>query len=101
MTAQIDGLKNFARTVQTNQIAWFWQPSFIDPWVDTMNAFGSYKNNLWASAAPIILKPNKKPSRPLTASSANDAGAPVITVFLNAWITPVTSFRLNSDTKTR
>jgi membrane-associated phospholipid phosphatase len=37
MTAQIDGVKNFARTVQTNQIAWFWQPSFIDPWVDTMN----------------------------------------------------------------
>ncbi len=37
MTAQIDGVKNFARTVQTSQIAWFWQPSFIDPWVDTMN----------------------------------------------------------------
>jgi membrane-associated phospholipid phosphatase len=37
MTAQIDGLKTFARTVQTSQIAWFWQPSFIDPWVDTVN----------------------------------------------------------------
>jgi membrane-associated phospholipid phosphatase len=37
MIAQIDGLKNFARTVQTNQIAWFWQPSFIDPWIDTTN----------------------------------------------------------------
>jgi len=37
MTAQIDGVTNFQRTTQTNRIAWFWQPSFIDPWVDTMN----------------------------------------------------------------
>src|SRR5207244_2722319 len=36
MTAQLDGVK-FAHTVQTNRIEWFWQPSFIDPWVDTMN----------------------------------------------------------------
>lgn len=37
MTAQVDGVKNFQRTAQTNRVAWFWQPSFIDPWVDAMN----------------------------------------------------------------
>jgi membrane-associated phospholipid phosphatase len=37
LTVQVDGVKNFARTVPTNHIAWFWQPSFIDPWIDTTN----------------------------------------------------------------
>ncbi len=36
-SAQVDGVKNFAHTVQTSHIAWFWQPSFIDPWIDTTN----------------------------------------------------------------
>jgi membrane-associated phospholipid phosphatase len=38
MAAEVDQVKSFQRTVQTNRIAWFWQPSFIDPWIDTMNA---------------------------------------------------------------
>ena len=37
MSAQIEGVKNFDRTTQRNRIALFWQPSFIDPWIDTMN----------------------------------------------------------------
>ena len=36
MKAQIEGVKNFDRTTQRNRIAFFWQPSFIDPWIDTI-----------------------------------------------------------------
>jgi membrane-associated phospholipid phosphatase len=31
---QVDAVKQFARTVATNHTAWFWQPSFTDPWID-------------------------------------------------------------------
>jgi membrane-associated phospholipid phosphatase len=37
MKTQIEGVKNFDRTTQRNRIALLWQPSFIDPWIDTMN----------------------------------------------------------------
>jgi membrane-associated phospholipid phosphatase len=37
MAAQIAGVKDFDRTVDTTRIAWVWQASFIDPWVDTVN----------------------------------------------------------------
>jgi membrane-associated phospholipid phosphatase len=37
MNAQIEGVKNFERTTQRNRIALVWQPSFIDPWIDTIN----------------------------------------------------------------
>jgi membrane-associated phospholipid phosphatase len=30
-------VKNFTRTNATNHSAWFWQPSFITPWLDTVN----------------------------------------------------------------
>lgn len=39
MTAQIQEVKQFNRTVDTNRIAWVWQASFIDPWIDTVNRF--------------------------------------------------------------
>jgi membrane-associated phospholipid phosphatase len=39
MTAQLQGVKQFNRTVDTNRTAWVWQASFIDPWVDTVNRF--------------------------------------------------------------
>jgi membrane-associated phospholipid phosphatase len=35
--AQVATVKNFARTNATNHSAWFWQPSFITPWLDTVN----------------------------------------------------------------
>jgi len=35
--AQVAAVKNFARTNSTNHSAWFWQPSFITPWLDTVN----------------------------------------------------------------
>jgi hypothetical protein len=34
---QVAIVKNFARTNTTNHSAWFWQPSFITPWLDTVN----------------------------------------------------------------
>jgi membrane-associated phospholipid phosphatase len=37
MNLQISGLKTFPRTTETNHTAWFWQPTFVDPWVDTAN----------------------------------------------------------------
>jgi membrane-associated phospholipid phosphatase len=37
--AQVDGMKQFARTVDSNHTAWFWQPSFIDPWIDLATRF--------------------------------------------------------------
>ena len=39
MNALVAGVKSFPATVQTNHIAWFWQPSFIDPWIDIANQF--------------------------------------------------------------
>jgi membrane-associated phospholipid phosphatase len=35
--AQVAAVKNFARTNATNHSAWFWQPAFITPWLDTVN----------------------------------------------------------------
>lgn len=35
--AQVAGVKDFVRTNATNHSAWFWQPSFITPWLDTVN----------------------------------------------------------------
>lgn len=36
--AQVAAVKNFARTNATNHSAWFWQPAFITPWLDTVNS---------------------------------------------------------------
>jgi len=36
--AQVAAVKNFARTNTTNHSAWFWQPSFVLPWLDTVNS---------------------------------------------------------------
>jgi membrane-associated phospholipid phosphatase len=36
--AQVASVKNLSRTNATNHSAWFWQPSFITPWLDTVNA---------------------------------------------------------------
>ncbi len=36
--AQVSTVKNFVRTNATNHSAWFWQPSFITPWLDTVNS---------------------------------------------------------------
>jgi membrane-associated phospholipid phosphatase len=35
--AQVAIVKNLARTNATNHSAWFWQPSFLTPWLDTVN----------------------------------------------------------------
>jgi membrane-associated phospholipid phosphatase len=35
--AQIAMVKNFARTNASNHSAWFWQPSFLGPWLDNLN----------------------------------------------------------------
>jgi len=35
--AQIAIVKNFARTNASNHSAWFWQPAFITPWLDTVH----------------------------------------------------------------
>ena len=34
---QVGIVKNFARTNATNHSAWFWQPAFITPWLDTVH----------------------------------------------------------------
>jgi membrane-associated phospholipid phosphatase len=47
--AQVAGVKNFARTNTTNHSAWFWQPSFINPWLDTVNA-EIFQNHLDSNA---------------------------------------------------
>jgi membrane-associated phospholipid phosphatase len=36
-TAQYADVKNQTRTNATNHSAWFWQPSFIAPWLDTVH----------------------------------------------------------------
>jgi membrane-associated phospholipid phosphatase len=35
--ALVAAVKNFTRTNTTNHSAWFWQPSFLLPWLDTVN----------------------------------------------------------------
>jgi membrane-associated phospholipid phosphatase len=35
--AQVAIVKNFPRTNASNHSAWFWQPAFITPWLDTVN----------------------------------------------------------------
>jgi membrane-associated phospholipid phosphatase len=35
--AQVAIVKDFVRTNATNHSAWFWQPSFLTPWLDTVN----------------------------------------------------------------
>jgi membrane-associated phospholipid phosphatase len=35
--AQVATVKAFVRTNVTNHSAWFWQPAFITPWLDTVN----------------------------------------------------------------
>jgi hypothetical protein len=35
--AQVAAAKNLVRTNTTNHSAWFWQPSFLTPWLDTVN----------------------------------------------------------------
>jgi len=39
MTAQLQTVKQFNRTVDSNRTAWVWQASFIDPWIATVNRF--------------------------------------------------------------
>jgi membrane-associated phospholipid phosphatase len=34
---QVAMVKNFVRTNATNHSVWFWQPSFVTPWLDTVN----------------------------------------------------------------
>ena len=34
---QVAAVKNFARTNASNHSAWFWQPSFLGPWLDNLN----------------------------------------------------------------
>ncbi len=36
--AQVTAAKNLVRTNTTNHSAWFWQPSFLTPWLDTVNS---------------------------------------------------------------
>jgi membrane-associated phospholipid phosphatase len=36
--AQVASAKNLVRTNTTNHSAWFWQPSFLTPWLDTVNS---------------------------------------------------------------
>src|SRR5258708_6409942 len=35
--AQVATVKNLVRTNTTSHSAWFWQPSFLTPWLDTVN----------------------------------------------------------------
>ena len=43
--AQVAAVKNMAKTNATNHSAWFWQPSFITPWLDTLNV-AIFQNHL-------------------------------------------------------
>jgi membrane-associated phospholipid phosphatase len=49
---QVDAVKQLARTNTTNHIAWFWQPSFIDPWVDLTTKY-LFENNLSADTPRV------------------------------------------------
>jgi len=53
--AQITTVKNFTRTNTTNQRAWFWQPSFIGPWLDetTLEIFQTHLDRNAPRAARI------------------------------------------------
>jgi membrane-associated phospholipid phosphatase len=42
---QVNAVKQLARTNTTNHTAWFWQPSFIDPWVDMTTKY-LFENNM-------------------------------------------------------
>jgi len=46
--AQVAGVKGFVRTNTTNHSAWFWQPSFVTPWLDTVHR-ELFENNLAAN----------------------------------------------------
>ncbi|MDQ6663642.1 MAG: vanadium-dependent haloperoxidase [Acidobacteriota bacterium] len=35
--AEVDAVKSLTRTNATNHSAWFWQPSFVTPWLDTVH----------------------------------------------------------------
>jgi membrane-associated phospholipid phosphatase len=39
MQEQIAAVKQLTRTVDRSHTAWFWQPSFIDPWIESVNRF--------------------------------------------------------------
>jgi membrane-associated phospholipid phosphatase len=47
--AQVAIDKNLVRTNATNHSAWFWQPSFLTPWLDTLN-LEIFQNHLDANA---------------------------------------------------
>jgi hypothetical protein len=47
--AQVATVKNLARTNATNHSAWFWQPSFITPWLDTVS-LEIFQNHLDSNA---------------------------------------------------
>ena len=43
--AQVATVKNLVRTNATNHSAWFWQPSFINPWLDALH-LAIFQNHL-------------------------------------------------------
>jgi membrane-associated phospholipid phosphatase len=47
--AQVAMVKSLVRTNTTNHSAWFWQPSFITPWLDTVN-LEIFQNHLDSNA---------------------------------------------------
>ncbi|MCU1238527.1 MAG: phosphoesterase, PA-phosphatase related, partial [Candidatus Solibacter sp.] len=47
--AQVAAAKNLVRTNTTNHSAWFWQPSFLTPWLDTVN-LEIFQNHLDSNA---------------------------------------------------
>jgi membrane-associated phospholipid phosphatase len=47
--AQYDAVKNLARTNATNHLAWFWQPGFFQPWLQTVEK-EIFENHLDANA---------------------------------------------------
>jgi membrane-associated phospholipid phosphatase len=48
--ALVAEMKNFVRTNSSNHSAWFWQPSFAVPWMDTLNR-EIFENHLEGNAA--------------------------------------------------
>jgi membrane-associated phospholipid phosphatase len=51
MGSQVLAVKQFNRTLDTDHTAWFWQPSFIDPWIETVNR--------WLFESRVIENPPK------------------------------------------
>lgn len=49
LQAQVAAVKNFARTNASNHSAWFWQPSFLGPWLDSLNRL-IFENHLDGNA---------------------------------------------------